>query len=272
MAAVFSFSSLWANVASPGKPSWATSSETSETAPNPTLRPSLSHHLAYLLTENIWLNSGFTASPSPERQTRRARSLLPASLDLKASYIVDTQKDLLREWPVCPQERLGLKLSFWSSGATGCGQGTRHPRVTDEPAEAAAYQQGDTHGPGWGGLPVLPLSCAAAGGGGRTDRRCPRPDQLLPGVEGDLLPGPGCRDPGPQLCGGSKGVGCGGRAEEGRSIASARRGPGAGMRLPKQELSGEGAGQESRGQRGGRDSSGTRLGRPGFRPDCLHSA
>lgn len=53
---------------------------------------------------------------------------------------------------VSPQERLGLKLSFWSSGATGCGQGTRHPRVTDEPAEAAAYQQGDTHGPvgGWG--------------------------------------------------------------------------------------------------------------------------
>lgn len=165
---------------------------------------------------------------------------------------------------VSPQERLGLKLSFWSSGATGCGQGARHPRVTDEPAEAAAYQQGDTHGPVGGGgreggLPVLLLSCAAGG----TDRWCPRPDQLLPGVEGDLLPGPGCRDPGPQLCGGSEGVGCGGRAEEGRSIASARRGPGAGMRLPKQEVSGEGAGQESRGQRGGRDSSGTRLGRPG---------
>lgn len=114
-------------------------------------------------------------------------------------------------------------------------------------------------GGGGGGLPVLLLSCAAGG----TDRWCPRPDQLLPGVEGDLLPGPGCRDPGPQLCGGSEGVGCGGRAEEGRSIASARRGPGAGMRLPKQEVSGEGAGQESRGQRGGRDSSGTRLGRPG---------
>lgn len=162
---------------------------------------------------------------------------------------------------VSPQERLGLKLSFWSSGATGCGQGARHPRVTDEPAEAAAYQQGDTHGPvgGGGGLLVLLLSCAAA----RTDRWCPRPDQLLPGVEGDLLPGPGCRDPGPQLCGGSEGVGCGGHAEEGRSIASASRGPGAGMRLPKQEVSGEGAGQESRGQRGGRDSSGTRLGRPG---------
>lgn len=90
---------------------------------------------------------------------------------------------------VSPQERLGLKLSFWSSGATGCGQGARHPRVTDEPAEAAAYQQGDTHGPVGGGgreggLPVLLLSCAAGG----TDRWCPRPDQLLPGVEGTSSP------------------------------------------------------------------------------------
>lgn len=61
---------------------------------------------------------------------------------------------------VSPQERLGLKLSFWSSGATGCGQGARHPRVTDEPAEAAAYQQGDTHGPVGGGGAGGRSSCA----------------------------------------------------------------------------------------------------------------
>lgn len=113
---------------------------------------------------------------------------------------------------------------------------------------------------------MLPLSCAP---GAQTV--CPRPEQLLPGVEGDLLPTPGCRDPGPQLCGGSKGVGCGGRAEEGWSITSTHSGLDAGMRLPEQEVSREGAGQESRGQRGGCDSSGTRLGLPGFRPVCIQS-
>lgn len=56
----------------------------------------------YLLIENIWLNSGFTASlPLQNVGPRRARSLLHASLDLKASHIVNTQKDLLKEWPAC---------------------------------------------------------------------------------------------------------------------------------------------------------------------------
>lgn len=66
-------------------------------------------------------------------------------------------------------------------------------------------------------------------------------------------------------------MGCGGRAEEGWSITSTHSGLDAGMRLPEQEVSREGAGQESRGQRGGCDSSGTRLGLPGFRPVCIQS-
>lgn len=70
---------------------------------------------------------------------------------------------------VSPQERLGLKLSFWSSGATGCGQGARHPRVTDEPAEAAAYQQGDTHGPVGGVGAVFLCSFCPALRGAQTD-------------------------------------------------------------------------------------------------------
>ena len=54
-------------------------------------------------------------------------------------------------------------------------------------------------------------------------------------------------------------MGCGGRAEEGGSSR-----PRAGMRLPEQEVSGEGAGQQSQGQRGGRDSSGLSRSRPDY--------
>ena len=53
---------------------------------------------AYLLIENLVKFWVYCLPPSPERQTRRARSSLHGSLDLKASYIVDAQKDLLREW------------------------------------------------------------------------------------------------------------------------------------------------------------------------------
>lgn len=52
-------------------------------------------------------------------------------------------------------------------------------------------------------------------------------------------------------------MGCGGRAEEGWSITSTHSGLDAGMRLPEQEVSREGAGHESRGQLGGRPSAGT---------------
>lgn len=87
---------------------------------------------------------------------------------------------------VSPQEHLGLKLSFWSSGATGCGQGTRHPRVTDEPAEAAAYQQGDTHGPVGGGAVFLCSFCPALRGG-QTDG-VPDPTSCCQGLRGTSSP------------------------------------------------------------------------------------
>lgn len=102
---------------------------------------------AYLLIENIWLNSGFTASlllqnVRPGEQVFVTRVPGPQGI-IHSRYPKGLVEGMAN---VSPQECLGLKPSFWSLRATGCGQGTCYPRVTDEPAEAAACQ-GDTRGP-----------------------------------------------------------------------------------------------------------------------------
>lgn len=89
---------LGPNVTSSGKPSWTT---LSETVPSPSPYPSLSHHLvpfrsiAYLLFENICKFCLLTL-PHQNVGSRRVESLFCLLLDLSASYVIDTQKYLLK--------------------------------------------------------------------------------------------------------------------------------------------------------------------------------